>query len=312
MKRGLLSAYRSNHRHRHHPKEFPMLLITGANGKLGRLIVDEVLRRAPDVPLAVSVRDAAAAADLAERGVEVRQADYHDVASTKAAFAGVDRLLLMPTPTPDPEARVAEMIPVAQAAAEAGARHVVYPGTAQVDGLDFALLDAHKRVFAAIEATGVATTHLRHGIYAEVIAGEVAGAVAAGELAAPVGDAKVAPVLRSDLAAGIATVLLEGGHEGQTYDFTGPDAVSWEDLAGLASERAGTTIAFRSIDDDEAEARMKAAGLPEAFIPAMLGFYRAYRAGWSSTPSGDLERLAGNATTPSLQAIAAVLDGTAQ
>jgi NAD(P)H dehydrogenase (quinone) len=86
-----------------------MLLITGANGKLGRLVAEEVLRRAPDAPLAVSVRDASAAADLVERGVDVRQADYHDPASLRAAFAGVDRLLLMPTPTPDPEARVAEM-----------------------------------------------------------------------------------------------------------------------------------------------------------------------------------------------------------
>ena len=77
-----------------------MLSITGANGQLGRLIVEEVLRRAPDPPLAVSVRDASEAADLAERGVDVRQADYHDPDSLAAAFAGMDTLLLMPTPTP--------------------------------------------------------------------------------------------------------------------------------------------------------------------------------------------------------------------
>jgi NAD(P)H dehydrogenase (quinone) len=105
-----------------------MLLITGANGQLGRLIVEEVLRRAPDAPLAVSVRDPGAAADLAARGVDVRQADYHDLASVRSAFTGVDRLLLMPTRTPDPAARVAEMLPVAQAAAEAGVGHIVYPG----------------------------------------------------------------------------------------------------------------------------------------------------------------------------------------
>jgi len=80
-----------------------MLLITGANGKLGRLIVEEVLRRAPDAPLAVSVRDAGAASDLAERGVDVRQADYPDLASVRAAVTGVDRLLLMPTPAPIPK-----------------------------------------------------------------------------------------------------------------------------------------------------------------------------------------------------------------
>jgi NAD(P)H dehydrogenase (quinone) len=289
-----------------------MLLVTGANGKLGRLIVEAVLERAPDTPLAVSVRDASAAADLAGRGIDVRQGDYHDLDSMRAAFAGVDRLLLMPTPAPDPEARVAEMIPVVEAAAEVGVGHIVYPGAAEVEGLDFPLLSSHTRVYDAILQSGVQGTHLRHNIYAEVIAGEVTGAIAAAELAAPVGDARVAPVLRSDLAPAIAGVLVEDGHEGKVYDLTGPDAVGFADLAELASRRAGKPIAYRPIDDVEAKARLEAAGLPAAFIPSMLGFYAAYRAGWSGTPSADIERLAGRPATPSLEAIAAVLDGTAR
>ena len=289
-----------------------MLLITGANGKLGRLIVEEVLRRAPDAPLAVSVRDAAAAADLAERGVDVRQADYHDLDSMRAAFAGVDRLLLMPTPAPDPDARVAEMVPVAQAAAEVGVKHIVYPGAAEVEGLDFPLLSSHTRVYDAIVATGVQATHLRVNIYAEVVAGEVAGAVAASELAAPVDGARVAPVLRSDIAPAIAAVLTQDGHEGKTYDLTGQDAVSWAQLAELASTRAGKPVPYRSIDDTEAAARMEAAGIPAPYIPSMLGFYDAYRAGWSGTPTGHIEQLAGRPAMPTLDAIAAVLDGTAR
>jgi NAD(P)H dehydrogenase (quinone) len=288
-----------------------MLLITGANGQLGRFIVEEVLRRAPDLKFAVSVRDAGAAADLAERGVDVREADYHDPASLATAFAGIDRLLLMPTATPDPEARVAEMELVAKAVADAGVRHVVYPGTAEAEGLNNPLLTAHQRVFAAIEATGVQATHLRNGIYAEFIAQEVSGAIAAGELAAPVGDATLAPVLRQDLAAATATVLIEDGHEGKTYDLAGPDAISFADLAQLASERAGKEIAFRNIDDTEAQQRLEAAGLPAAHIPAILGFYAAYRAGWSA-PSQDLERLAGRPVTPSLKAVRAALDGEAK
>src|SRR3954449_4748880 len=266
-----------------------MLLITGANGKPGRLIVEEVLRRPPAAPLAVSVRDAAAAAALAERGVDVRQADYHDLDSIRAAFAGVDRSLLMPTPAPDPDARVAEMIPVAQAAAEVGVKHIVYPGAAEVEGLDFPLLSSHTRVYDAIVATGVQATHLRVNIYAEVVAGEVADAITAGELAAPVNGARIAPVLRSDIAPAIGAVLTEDGHEGNTYDLTGQDAVSWAQLAELASARAGTLVPYRSIDDSEAAARMEAAGIPAAYIPSMLGFYAAYRAGWSGTPSGHIE-----------------------
>jgi hypothetical protein len=96
---------------------------------------------------------------------------------------------------------------------------------------------------------------------------EVAGAVAAGELAAPVDGARVAPVLRSDIAPAIAAVLTEDGHEGNTYDLTGQDAVSWAQLAELLSPRAGKPVPYREIDEAEAAARMAAAGNPGALHP---------------------------------------------
>ena len=96
------------------------------------------------------------------------------------------------------------------------------------------MIPPHTRVYDAIVATGVHATHLRVNIYAEVVAGEVAGAVAAGELAAPVNGADVAPVLRQDIAPAIAAVLAKDGHEGKVYDLTGQDAVSWAQLAELA------------------------------------------------------------------------------
>jgi len=122
-----------------------MLLITGANGNLGRLIVEEVLQRAPDTPLAVSVRDAGAADDLAERGVEVRQADYHDLASVRAAFTDVDRLLLMPTPAPDPKRGWLRCCPSSKSRPEVGVKHIVYPGAAEVDGLGQSELSTRSR-----------------------------------------------------------------------------------------------------------------------------------------------------------------------
>src|SRR3954464_12378926 len=137
------------------------------------------------------------------------------------------------------------MIPVAQAAAAVGVKHIVYPGAAEVEGLDFPLLSSHTRVYKAIVAPCGQPTHLRVNIYAEVVAGEVAGAVAAGELAAPVNGARIAPVLRQDIAPPIAAVLTQDGHQGKTYDLTGHDAVSWAQLAELASARAGKPIAYR-------------------------------------------------------------------
>jgi NAD(P)H dehydrogenase (quinone) len=199
---------------------------------------------------------------------------------------------------------------VVKAAAEVGVRHIVYPGASEVEGMDFPLLSSHTRVYDAIVQSGVQGTHLRNNIYAEVVAGEVAGAIAAGELAAPVNGARVAPVLREDLAA--ATAAARPATRERTYDLTAHDTVGFDQLAELASQRAGKPISYRSIDDTEAAARMEVAGLPPAFIPSMLGFYAAYRADWSGTPSGHIEQLAGRPAASSLDAIAAVLDGKAR
>jgi NAD(P)H dehydrogenase (quinone) len=288
-----------------------MLLITGANGQLGRLIVEDVLRRAPDLKFAVSVRDPAGAGDLAKQGVEVRHGDYDRRETLTTVFAGVDKLLLMPTPAPDPGARADQARRVVRAAAEAGVKHVIYPGAHAADQYDAPLFKAHLAAEDAVRESGMTLTALRNAIYADVVAPEVQGAVLAGELAAPAGDARIAPVLRQDLAAATATVLLEDGHQNTTYELTGPDTIGWDDLAKLATEQAGKPIAYRAIDDAEAAARLSAAGLPEPIVGVMLGFYAAYRAGWCATPTSDLERLSGRAT-PSLDAIRGVLAGSAK
>ena len=189
-----------------------MLLITRADSHLGRLVVDEVLRRAPEAPLAVSVEDRAAVGGFAALGVEVRHAEYSELLSVAAALDGVDRMLLMPSSTPTPRAFVSEMRSVALLAAEEGITHIVYPDISRAEGLDRSMIRAHAHVSELIQATGVATTLLRANLSADLLANEVSTAIAAGELAAPLGEAQVALVPRTDIAAAIATVLLEDGH----------------------------------------------------------------------------------------------------
>jgi NAD(P)H dehydrogenase (quinone) len=287
-----------------------VILVTGANGKLGRLIVQELLGREPHLTLAVSVRDPETVADLAERGVHVRRADYDEPASMRRAFEGVYRLALMPTPEPDPDVRSAQMRAAVEAAATEHVHRVIYLGAHASDRFDQPLIASHRAAEQATFEHGLALTCLRCGIYAQKLATEVQGAIAAGELAAPAGEARVAPVLRQDLAAAAATVLLEHGHDGKVYELTGPDTIGWRELAQIASERAGRPIAYRPIDDADAAERMRAAGVAEPMIGSLLGLYGAYRAGWCGTPTGDLERLAGRAT-PAADAVRAVLEGTA-
>ena len=291
-----------------------MIGITGANGQLGRAVVDEVLRLRPKAELAVSVRDPHRAADLADRGVHVRAGDYDQPDSLRAAFGGVSQLLLMPTPIPDPEARIAQHLPVIAAAIDAGVSHIVYPGAHAADKFDNPLLQAHDRIAATIRESGASWTILGNAIYADVIAQEVLGAEAAGELAAPAGAARVAPVLRRDLASATAAVLTTDGHADRNYELTAPDTVDWNDLAAIAADRSGTQVRYRPVDSEEARARLVATGAPDAMIAIALGFYDAYRAGWCGTPSADLGYLCGLADrqpASAADAVRAAADGAA-
>ena len=288
-----------------------MLLVTGANGKLGRLIVEELLRRAPQSELAVSVRDPAGAKDLAERGVEVRRGDYDTPDTLHQAFQSVDRLLLMPTPTLDPGRRAAQHKAAVDAAAEAGVGHIVYPSVHAVDKFDMPLLAAHAETERAIQASGVQWTMLRNAIYAEVVAGDVVAAIHAGELAAPAADAVVAPVLRRDVAVAAAVTLLGTDHQGRVYELTAPDTVSWQQLAQLAGAKAGRTIPYRPISDDEAMSRALQAGVPPEHLGIVISFYGAYRQGWCGTPSTDFQTLTGAPAATAIDAIEAIVNGTA-
>jgi NAD(P)H dehydrogenase (quinone) len=288
-----------------------MLLITGANGHLGRLIVEEMLRRRPDADFAVSVRDPQRAQDLADRGVQVRRADYDAPESLRDAFTGIDRLLLMPTATPDPGQRAAQHRVAVQSAVAAGVGHIVYLSVNHADRFDTPLLAAHYDTEVAIGESGAQWTILRNAIYAEYLAADVTTAVRVGELAAPAASAAVAPVLRRDLAVATAVVLIGGGHEQRIYELTAPDTVNWEQLAKLASAEAGKPISYRPITDVEATAQALSSGIPEQYLDTVVGFYSAYRRGWCTAPSADFQELTGRPATVALNAVKAVVSGIA-
>ena len=99
------------------------LLVTGASGHLGRAAVEELLARGASKVIA-GTRDPAKLADLAERGVEIRKVDFNDPAGLPAAFAGVERLLIVSTDGIG--TRIAQQTAAVEAAKTAGVKHIVY------------------------------------------------------------------------------------------------------------------------------------------------------------------------------------------
>ncbi len=155
-----------------------------------------------------------------------------------------------------------------------------------------------------VRNSGVPATTLRltYGV-APFLARDVTTAMTAGELAAPAADAALSAAALSDLAEAAANVLAGTGHEGRAYDLSGPDTITWDDLASLASELAGKEIGYRAVSEDEFRALVLATGFPEAVLGNLLDLYAEVRSGWASQPTADLSTLLGRPATPSREAV---------
>lgn len=287
-----------------------MIIVTGGNGSFGRLVVERLLSRLPPGEVAVSVRDVAEAAGLAERGVRVRHGDFDDPATLPAAFAGASTVLVNGTNYGSaPEVRARQQAAAVRGAEAAGATRIVVTSWQDLDNCPLEIVADFPGTEKLVAASNTAWTILRltYGMAAS-LARDVHWATGTGTLAAPAGDARTAPAAVGDLADATANVLTEAGHEGRTYELTGPDAITWDDLAALAGSLAGTRIGYRDVPDDDFRAQVVAQGFPPGLAEGLLAYYAAFRAGWASVPRPDLARILHRPATPSIDAVKEVVD----
>ncbi len=276
-----------------------MLIVTGATGRLGRLVLRRLLDRAPAARIGVSTRDPAAAADLAALGVRVRRGDFADPASLRHAFEGAERLLLISTSVSvtggDAQAQHRAAI---QAAKDVGVRRLLY--TAQVSTSPNSLFPPgreHAATERMLEASGLAWTSLRHGFYAGSAVQMNRAGFARGVLAGP-RDGKTVWTTHEDLAEADAAFLMgEVEIDGPTRPLTGSEALDFADLAALASERLGRPATRQIIDETAMAEALRGAGLPEPTVQIMLGYYRAAEAGEFVTVDPTLAGILGRPTT---------------
>jgi NAD(P)H dehydrogenase (quinone) len=196
-----------------------MIVVTGATGQLGRLVVEGLLKKVPATELAVAVRTPAKAADFAERGVQVRTADFTQPAGLAAAFAGADKLLLISSN--EVGQRVPQHQAVVTAAKEAGVGHLVYTSLLHADTSTLGLAPEHRATEQLIRESGIPFTFLRNGWYTENYAPTITQAVEQGSFPGSAGDGKVASASRADYADAAVAALTGEGHEGKSYELAG-------------------------------------------------------------------------------------------
>ncbi len=272
--------------------------ITGASGGLGQEAARRLLERLGADEVVLVTRDPAGLGELAERGVSIRHGDFDQQDSLRGAFAGVERVLVISTDNLG--RRVPQHLGAIEAAKTAGVRHVVYTSILNPSEANPAVPVAENRgTEEALVASGLEWTMLRNGPYAENAAGALEQAIASGRFVHNYGAGACAFVCRDDCAAVAAAVLTSEGHQGQAYDVTGPELLSGDDLATLASAAGGVEVQALAVDDETFVAGLvEHAGLPEPVAQIFASFGRAIREGHFSARTNVVEDLTGHPARP--------------
>lgn len=283
----------------------PHLLITGATGQLGRLVAAELLSTTPPGAIAVLSRSAAAAADLAARGLEVRIGDYDDTASLDRAVAGIDRVLLISSNAIG--ARTAQHARVVEAARRAGVGLLAYTSLLHADRSPLGLAAEHRETEHTIRAAGVPFVFLRHGWYTENHTTATPAALAHDTVFGCAGDGRFSTASRADYAAAAAAVLTTDGHAGRVYELAGDTSYTLTDFAAAVAAATGRPVRYRNLPQADFAAALRAAGLPDGLAAMLADSDTGAAAGALHDDSRQLSALIGRPTTPLAATVAAAL-----
>jgi NAD(P)H dehydrogenase (quinone) len=269
------------------------LFVTGASGHLGRRVVELLLEKGTG-RIVAGTRKPEKLADLAARGVVVRQADFDDPKGLEAALAGVDRMLMISTDAIDrPGRRLAQHQAAVAAAVSAGVKHAVYTSMPNPETSPVVFAPDHLGTEQALKASGMSWTILRDCWYADFLIPTLAPAVASGKLTAATGQGGAPYVTREDCAQAAAAALASPDTSNKTWNITGPDLVTYADLASVATELAGRPVTYLPVTPEERTAQLIAAGTPEFIAKLLVSSQVAISQGKMGTPSTAVKELTG-------------------
>jgi len=282
-----------------------MIVVTGASGQLGRLVMAELLKSVPASNLAAAVRNPEKVADLAGLGVVVRRADYNQPETLEAAFAGADRLLLISSS--EVGSRAPQHANAIAAAQKAGVGLIAYTSLLHADASPLPLREEHLATERMLAESGMPHVLLRNGWYTENYAASIPAALMYGVVLGSAGEGRIASAARADYAAAAAAVLLSEGQAGRVYELAGDEAYSLSEFTAEVARQSGKAVAYRNLPEAQFEAALKGAGLPQGLATLLAESDRGASKGGLFDDSRTLSRLIGRPTTPLAEVVRAAL-----
>lgn len=271
-----------------------MIVVTGASGQLGQLVIQNLLRELPAAQIVAAVRQPARASHLAALGVQVRQADYTQPATLDAAFKGAQKVLLISSN--EMGQRLPQHRNAIDAAQRAGVALLAYTSVLRADTSPLGLAAEHLATEALIEDSGLPAVLLRNGWYTENYLASIPAALQHGAFIGSTGEGRIASAARADYAAAAAAVLLRPDQAGKIYELAGDESYTLAELAAELSRQSGKTIPYVNLPQAEFKAALVGAGLPEPFAALLADSDAGAAKGALFDDQGQLGRLIGRPT----------------
>lgn len=272
-----------------------MIFITGASGNLGR----ELVRRLSQAgtPFRAGLRSPGKAAELAlPANSGAVEFDYTRPQTMRAALQGIERLFLLSPSGPESADWEIEAV---EAAAGAGVRHIVKLSAFGAHTDEFMLGRLHRQVEKHLLASGLAYTFLRPNTFMQNLVFLSSSSIRSeGRIYMPCGDTDISHVDARDIAAVAERVLRDDAHLKRIYDLTGPESLTYTEVARRVSTVAGKNISYVDIPPEKFHARLAASGMPEWMVEAMVDLLAFQAEGRASAVSPAYEHVMGKAPTP--------------
>ncbi|AGS22574.1 SDR family oxidoreductase [Rhizobium etli] len=277
------------------------ILVTGAAGQLGQRVIHHLIETYKVAParIVAATRSPDKLAELANKGVVTRKADFDDAASLEKAFAGVDRLLIISTDALDtPGKRLTQHKAAVAAAVKAGAKHIAYTSMPAPDNSLVIFAPDHLGSENAVKTSGIAYTIIRNAWYHDNYLHGMPHNLQGGKWYSATGDGKISTIARDDCALAIAAALASGTSESATYTLTGTELLTNRQVAATVSEAAGKPLDVVDVNDEQLGQGIRGAGLPGFIADMLVSADANIRAGKFEVVTEDFTKLTGKQPQP--------------